>query len=62
MPVMAGIESQVQSAVEAGQTVRYTVTPIYVGNHPVPRGITIEAQGSGGFSLGVSVLNPPGVP
>ncbi len=59
---MRDIENQERIRVEGGQVVRYTVTPVYFGDHLIPRGMTSEAQGSGGFYIGVSVLNPPGVP
>ena len=59
-PVMSGFEAQVASAVRAGETVKYASTPIYNGSNLIPRGITITARGSGGFSLDVSVLNPIG--
>ena len=59
-PVMSGFEGQVRQAVEGGQTVNYSSTPIYNGSNPVPRGITIIGQGDGGFNTGVTVLNPPG--
>jgi len=59
-PIMRGFENQVRAAVEGGQTVNYSVTPIYNGSNLVPRGITIMGTESDGFSLGVSVLNPIG--
>jgi hypothetical protein len=61
-PVMSTYEGRVRAAVESGQTVQYASRPIYDGTNPVPRAITLEAQGSGGYRLGVSVLNPPGNP
>ena len=36
-------------AVEAGETITYSVTPIYHGDELIPRGITISAHGSNGF-------------
>jgi hypothetical protein len=56
-PVMRGFENQVRAAVEAGETVEYRVLPVYRGNDPLPIGITLEAEGSGGFRLQTSVLN-----
>ena len=50
----------VRSAVEGGQTVNYSATPIYNGANLVPRGITIMGTGSGDFNLGVTILNPIG--
>ena len=61
-PVMRGFENQVRSAVESGQTVDYTSTPIYDGTNPIPKAITLTGTGSDGFNLGVSILNPPGMP
>jgi hypothetical protein len=61
-PVMSTYEGRVRAAVESGQTVQYASRPVYDGTNPVPRAITLEAQGSGGYRLGVSVLNPPGNP
>jgi hypothetical protein len=54
---MLRFENQVRRAVEAGETVRYTVTPIYRGAEAIPRAVTLSARGSGGFRLDVSVLN-----
>jgi hypothetical protein len=56
-PIMRGFENQVRAAVEAGEKVRYTVTPVYRGTEAVPRAITLSARGSNGFRLDVSVLN-----
>ena len=56
-PIMRGFESQVANAVRAGETVRYTVTPIYRGSELVPRAFTLRATGSNGFNLHVSILN-----
>lgn len=56
-PVMSGIEGQVRAAVQAGQTVNYSVVPIYQGGNAIPSGVTIMGQGSGGFNVGVTVLN-----
>jgi len=59
-PVMRGFESQIRSAVEGGHVVNVSVTPIYRGGGPIPRAITMLAEGSGGFQMAVSVLNPAG--
>ncbi len=58
-PVMRGVERQVRKAVEDGQTVHYRVTPVYRGADPLPLGVTIEAQGSGGLDIYMSILNRP---
>ena len=56
-PVMSGFERQVRKAVQNGETVVYTSTPIYKNNNLLPSGITLSAQGSGGFNLNVTVIN-----
>jgi RHS repeat-associated protein len=58
-PTMRGFENQVRAALEAGETVRYQAIPIYNGADLVPRGITLQAVGSGGLQLNVTVLNIP---
>jgi DNA/RNA non-specific endonuclease len=59
-PVMSGFEFMVRKAVETGEVVNYSSTPIYKGPNLPPRGITLRGIGSGGFDLNVTVLNPPG--
>jgi len=59
-PFMRGFENQFRSAVEGGQVVRYSSTPIYNGTNLVPRGVPLSGRGSGGFDLNVTILNPPG--
>jgi RHS repeat-associated protein len=54
---MSSVEDQVAAAVRAGETITYMVTPIYDGNNPVPRGVTIEAEGSGGTRIHTTVIN-----
>lgn len=56
-PIMSGYERQIRNAVQNGETVIYKSTPIYKGNDLIPVGVTLSAQGSGGFSLNVTVLN-----
>jgi hypothetical protein len=56
-PIMSGIEAQVRAAVEAGETVRYRVTPIYDGDNPIPTQIRIQADGDDGFHLDVTIDN-----
>ncbi|MFF7413363.1 DNA/RNA non-specific endonuclease [Streptomyces lydicus] len=48
-PNMARLEGQIRRAAEGGETIQYTVKPIYDGNNLVPRGVTLEAHGSNGF-------------
>lgn len=54
---MSSVEAKVRRAVEGGQFVNYKVTPIYEGNSLIPRGITIQAQGSGGLNIYQTILN-----
>ncbi|MEZ0070640.1 hypothetical protein ABIA32_006693, partial [Streptacidiphilus sp. MAP12-20] len=56
-PIMSGFERQVRLAVEGGQFVQYSVTPIYEGSDLVPRAVTLSAYGNGDFSLNVTILN-----
>jgi hypothetical protein len=56
-PIMRDFEREVYDAVRAGQTVRYTVQPIYRGTEAIPRALTLRATGSGGFNLRVTILN-----
>jgi DNA/RNA non-specific endonuclease len=60
-PAMRDIENQVRSAVQHGETMEYSVTPIYEGDNPVAVAITIQAKGSNGFNIAISVLNRAGV-
>ena len=50
-PIMSGLEGQVRAALEAGQVVDYSATPVYTGSDLVPAGITLRAQGSGGLDF-----------
>ncbi|MCZ7416187.1 DUF6531 domain-containing protein [Streptomyces sp. WMMC897] len=53
-PVMKMIEDQIRAAVDNGETVEYTVTPVYRTNDPTdvtPLGLTLEAHGDRGFSF-----------
>jgi DNA/RNA non-specific endonuclease len=56
-PIMRDFEQEVYDAVEAGQTVKYSVQPIYRGTEGIPRAVTLRATGSGGFNLRVTILN-----
>ncbi|WP_301128722.1 DNA/RNA non-specific endonuclease [Streptomyces cacaoi] len=68
-PEMRKIETQVRRAVEAGETIQYSVTPIHDGDSLVPRAVTIEAYGSNGFQFtprgaqsgtnAITILNVP---
>ncbi|MGW0508078.1 DUF6531 domain-containing protein [Streptomyces olivaceoviridis] len=54
-PVMRKIEDQIREAVDKrGETIEYTVTPVYRTNDPtdvIPLGLTIEARGNKGFAF-----------
>jgi hypothetical protein len=56
-PIMRDFEQEVYNAVKGGQTVKYSVQPIYRGTEAVPRAVTLRATGSGGFNLHVTILN-----
>jgi hypothetical protein len=59
-PIMSGFEAQVRAAVAFGQTVSYGVVPVYRGSSLVPSAVSLQAEGTGGYRLGFSILNPPG--
>ncbi|MFF5010251.1 DUF6531 domain-containing protein [Streptomyces phaeochromogenes] len=53
-PVMRKIEGQIREAAERGETIEYSVTPIYATNDAtdvVPKGLLIEAHGNRGFEF-----------
>jgi hypothetical protein len=56
-PIMRDFEQEVYNAVKGGQTVKYSVQPIYRGTEAVPRAVTLRATGDGGFNLHVTILN-----
>ena len=56
-PIMRDFETQVRRAVDAGETVRYRVTPIYRGNDLIPIEVRIEAIGDNGFRLNEVIRN-----
>lgn len=61
-PKMRAVEREVRLAVEGGQKVRYSVTPIYsetpIGPaNPYPLGVTIRANGSGGLNINQTIVN-----
>lgn len=56
-PVMRDFETSVRSAVDRGEDVRYLSIPIYEGNTLMPKGVTLKARGTNGFSLDVTILN-----
>ncbi|MFG2434627.1 DUF6531 domain-containing protein [Streptomyces sp. NPDC048508] len=53
-PVMRKVEDQIRAAVDRGETIEYSVTPVYRSQDPsdvVPVGLTLKAQGSNGFTF-----------
>jgi DNA/RNA non-specific endonuclease len=60
-PVMRNYETAVAEAVQAGETVRYTVRPVYPSrtHNGAPGAIRITASGDRGFRLDVTVANTP---
>lgn len=69
---MRQVENDVRASVDRGETITYTVTPVYRTNDPtdvVPVSVTMEAHGNRGFQFvplgsseptnSVTVLNVP---
>lgn len=53
-PVMVAVENQIREAVDKGETIQYTVTPIYRTDDPsdvIPVAMTLEAHGNRGFTF-----------
>jgi hypothetical protein len=63
-PVMRDYETMVAEAVRAGQTVRYTVRPIYPSPsyRGAPAAVAMTASGDRGFRLQVTIANTPQAP
>ncbi|WP_433299827.1 LamG-like jellyroll fold domain-containing protein [Actinoplanes sp. CA-030573] len=62
-PIMRdGIEQTVYDAVAKGETVQYSVEPIYVGDSLVPRALRISAYGNKGLKIDpFEISNPAGM-
>jgi hypothetical protein len=60
-PVMRDYETMVADAVQAGETVRYEVRPLYISTSArgAPRGVRIRASGNRGFRMDVEIANTP---
>ncbi len=58
---MSSVEGRIRKALERGETVDMSVTPIYKGPSRIPAGITIHAEGNRGFFESLTLLNPPGM-
>lgn len=56
---MLQIENQVKRRVLSGETIDYSVIPIYRGSDPVPLGFTVRARSNQGWVLEESVRNVP---
>ncbi|MFK0117201.1 DUF6531 domain-containing protein [Streptomyces sp. NPDC090994] len=50
-PVMRHIENQVRAAVEKGEIIQYSVTPVYDGANKIPLGVRVDAYGNNGFQF-----------
>ncbi|MFC9454317.1 RHS repeat-associated core domain-containing protein [Streptomyces sp. NPDC056983] len=50
-PMMRRYETQVRKAVDKGEVIEYSATPVYRGDSVVPEGVWLEAQGSDGFQF-----------
>jgi DNA/RNA non-specific endonuclease len=60
-PVMRDYESDVAKAVEAGETVRYQVLPLYRSKTDTgaPYAVRLKTSGNHGFKLDVQIANTP---
>ena len=60
-PVMRDYETAVAEAVQAGETIRYSVRPLYPGRgfRGPPSAVRITAAGNHGFHLDVTIANTP---
>ena len=56
-PIMRGFENQIKKAIEAGEIIKYRVTPDYIGNSLIPDSIHMVAIGDRGFQLDVTIKN-----
>ncbi|MFE9890370.1 DUF6531 domain-containing protein [Streptomyces scopuliridis] len=50
-PIMRRYETQVRKAVDNGEVIEYSATPVYKGDSVIPEGVWLEAQGSDGFQF-----------
>lgn len=57
VPQMVVLENAVRKAVEEGQTVTYSVTPVYEGDNPLPVRIHMTAEGDQGFAFDEMIEN-----
>jgi hypothetical protein len=63
-PVMRDYETMVADAVQAGETIRYEVRPLYQSPSArgAPRAVRIRASGNHGFRMDVEIANTPQAP
>lgn len=54
---MLKFENQIRLAAESGETIAYSATPIYGGGGNIPIAIELQAEGSQGLRLFVSIKN-----
>ncbi|ARJ71024.1 hypothetical protein B0A89_14465 (plasmid) [Paracoccus contaminans] len=59
-PVMRDFEQTVYDAVKAGEVVNYKVTPIYDASQPHPVSVALQARGSQGLDIAITILNRDG--
>ncbi|MFJ9034659.1 DNA/RNA non-specific endonuclease [Streptomyces sp. NPDC102274] len=50
-PIMRRYEGQLRKAVDNGEVIEYSATPVYKGDSVIPEGVWLEAQGSDGFQF-----------
>ncbi|MFC9607398.1 RHS repeat-associated core domain-containing protein [Streptomyces niveus] len=50
-PIMRRYETQVRKAVDKGEVIEYSATPVYKGDSVIPEGVWLEAQGTDGFQF-----------
>ncbi|MFC3578469.1 LamG-like jellyroll fold domain-containing protein [Streptomyces yaanensis] len=52
------VEGEIYKAVKAGETVQYSVKPVYEGANPIPIRLDFDAHGNRGFQLSGWLENP----
>ncbi|WP_159032298.1 MULTISPECIES: SpvB/TcaC N-terminal domain-containing protein [unclassified Streptomyces] len=57
--IMRDFEKEVRVALNAGESVKYTVVPVYRGSELIPVAVTMRAQSTGGLDMFLAVLNIP---
>ena len=54
---MSGYEGRVADWVRSGENTLYSSTPVYIGDNPIPVGVTLEAVGDNGSNFALSIIN-----